>query len=122
MILRRARLLSEMRLGILALDDAALVGVAADGGAVAAVVGRGDVVVVAGQLLVRQLRLQQSCGRGGLPRLLWAGHHWLRRRGSQPSGVFLVIPALVAGRTMMSQDHNSCKKEKLQVNNRKLVK
>jgi len=81
MILRRDRLLSEMPRVILALDDAALVGVAvaavAGGGVVA--VG-GDVaavvpVVVAGQLPVRPLRLQQSCGRGGLPRPLWAGPH-----------------------------------------------
>jgi len=83
MILRRDRLLSEMPRVILALDDAALVGVAAvaavAGGGVVAVVG-GDVaavvpVVVAGQLPVRPLRLQQSCGRGGLPRPLWAGPH-----------------------------------------------
>ena len=56
---------------------AAVVAAVAGGGAVA--VG-GDVVVVvpvvvAGQLPVRQLRLQQSCGRGGLPRPLWAGPH-----------------------------------------------
>ena len=82
MILRRDRLLSEMPRVILALDDAAaLVGVAAvAGGGVVAVAVGGDVaavvpVVVAGQLPVRQLRLQQSCGRGGLPRPLWAGPH-----------------------------------------------
>ena len=77
MILRRDRLLSEMRRVILVLDDAALVGVAAVAGGGAVAVG-GDVavpVVVAGQLPVRQLRLQQSCGRGGLPRPLWAGPH-----------------------------------------------
>ena len=64
---------------ILALDDAALVGAAAVAGGGAVVVG-GDVaavapVVVVAQLPVRQLRLQQSCGRGGLPRPLWAGPH-----------------------------------------------
>ena len=64
---------------ILALDGVALVGVAAVAGGGAVAVG-GDVaavvpVVVAGQLPVRQLRLQQSCGRGGLPRPLWAGPH-----------------------------------------------
>ena len=71
MILRRDRLLSEMPRVILALDDVALVGVAAVAGGGAVAVG-GDVaavvpVVVAGRLPVRQLRLQQSCGRGGLP-------------------------------------------------------
>ena len=71
MILRRDRLLSEMPRVILALDGVALVGVAVVAGGGAVAVG-GDVaavvpVVVAGQLPVRQLRLQQSCGRGGLP-------------------------------------------------------
>ena len=79
MTLRRDRLLSEMPRVILALDDAALVGVAAVAGGGVVAVG-GDVaadvpVVVAGQLPVRPLRLQQSCGRGGLPRPLWAGPH-----------------------------------------------
>ncbi len=79
MILRRDRLLSEMPRVILALDDAALVGVAVLVGGDAVAVG-GDVaavvlVVVVVQQPVRQLRLQQSCGRGGLPRPLWAGPH-----------------------------------------------
>ena len=56
---------------ILALDDAALVGVAVVAGGGAVAVGGGVVVVVpvvvAGRLPVRQLRLQQSYGRGGLP-------------------------------------------------------
>ena len=64
---------------ILALDDVALVGVVALVGGDAVAVG-GDVaavvlVVVVVQLPVRQLRLQQNCGRGGLPRPLWAGPH-----------------------------------------------
>ena len=78
MILRLDRLLSEMPRVILTLDDAALVGAAAVAGGGAVAVG-GDVAavvpVVAEQLPVRQLRLQQSCGRGGLPHPLWAGPH-----------------------------------------------
>ena len=75
--LEALRLLPSVWFRLLLPTSQRLVAAVAGGGAVA--VG-GDVaavvpVVVAGQLPVRQLRLQQSCGRGGLPRPLWAGPH-----------------------------------------------